>query len=1488
MALNDCMRKLGKALGKKDRAALEQYIADGLTDDEAVRALLVEADNDIIDITKRAKKAGAKVATKPNVLAEIRSFSEAQVETVSENLRMLRGEAKELESTSQDINFVRDIIKRDFTDDGQGIIDINDAAAVQRRISAMFFKNPKLFIEGRLAGDLIKGSSPLQAFQSWEKMLTLQAETRAKLRELLVEEVALIEQTERLTGKRVPRGTYFQGKRGAITFDEMRRGVIKLTEAKDKSTFIHEAGHLYLEVFRSLAEDMGAPKQLQNDWRKILKYLGVKSGDEIGTKQHELFAKTFERYAMEGKAPSIDMQDAFSEFRVWLLAIYRRIRSMASMPLPPEITGVFDRMLASDEAIAEAEAVQEYAAVFVSPEAFDITPESYKLYRRSHIRTHNEAVDKETAKVLADMEREEKKVWKDAFKEVRFDVQEEANQMPVFRALAMLQRGTYPDGSPTPMAPFKLDKASIVSAMRGDTEILKKLPGGTGKFGVYRLEGGVDIDVAAPIFGFKSGLELIDALLKAPKMAPWIEAEARARMRERFPDPALDGTLTERAVRTAHTERRAEVIAFEMRKLRQLVRQDKPIVSATKKAIKRETREARQANQGILPKRAELAGIKRAARIAIGKRKIRNVKPHEYLRSERKAGRLAFQAANRGDFAEAYEYKRQQINWFEMYRAATAAKKQTDSAQKYLATFQGVRKRKQIGRSDLLEDIDAVLEGVDLKRKSLAQVDRENAMNRLQEAVKDGRMVVTPETLSKIMDESVNWQELTVSEFTEMRDIVKQLETRAKREVEMMVNGEKVLLANVGQEISKSLYDNNEIKDAGIGKELGKAGVKRGWQRGINAWLRSSSIARALDRSDWGAVTRNIIIPMRRAYAERLIPNLHKAQSDVAQIFKKHYSKEEMGDLSKKDILVDAQAETFSKQDIIGLALNWGNESNRNAVRGGVKRDGQVAFTEAGIKQMLSNMTEKDWLFVQDIWDYYESYWPALSAAERRRRGVSPERIEPTAFTIRTADGQDVELRGGYAPLAYDHRHSDRAKQHDIDDIYKKIQHGVFISNSTRAGATYERTSNGGKVVRLDLNIIDTHLREIVRDIAIGDEVTYIAKVLNRKDVRDAFNRTDNAAALDALGFWLTDAAVGELPAEGPVEFALSWVRTGFTKSRLAYNALVVALQFTGAAQSMAMIGSTHYAKGLGKFMSNPVNQWQEVMDKSTFLNTRYVVGTWDKDVQDTKAHLDSVFGPAPTRSKAAMTAVSHTYFWPIMKAQQVVDVTTWLASYEKGVSTKGLSDADAVLFADSMVEASQTSGFFSDRSGLERGTLGSRKNRQSQFIRIWTTLISYMLAKGNIAYEKTHNTSFKDPKQIAGWAADMVLLFTVEGILSAILYDRWPEESDDPEDYLLWAAAMTGESVVSGIPFVREVPGARFAGGNTPLGALAVDSYKFIQQSMEGELDDAWRRSFIRTAGTIGHLPSTQTNRVLDTLWAEDDEVELYNYIIGPPRDKK
>lgn len=151
--------------------------------------------------------------------------------------------------------------------------------------------------------------------------------------------------------------------RGRITLAD-NKAVIDLFKGADKSTFLHETGHLWLDELMRDAEQQHSSEQLRADRDAVLSWLGVKDAGEIGTAQHEKWAEGFERYLADGSAPSNALAKAFEQFKQWLLDVYHAVAGL-KQDVSPEIRGVMDRLIATDKEIAtrRADLADEAAAV---------------------------------------------------------------------------------------------------------------------------------------------------------------------------------------------------------------------------------------------------------------------------------------------------------------------------------------------------------------------------------------------------------------------------------------------------------------------------------------------------------------------------------------------------------------------------------------------------------------------------------------------------------------------------------------------------------------------------------------------------------------------------------------------------------------------------------------------------------------------------------------------------------------------------------------------------------------------------------------------------------------------------------------------------------------------------------------------------------------------------------------------------------------------
>lgn len=98
--------------------------------------------------------------------------------------------------------------------------------------------------------------------------------------------------------------------------------VVSLFESADKSTFVHELGHVALAALKMLAEMDHAPQQLVRDWQTVKEWIGYKDSQGFTREQHERIARGFEAYLRTGEAPVRGLKAVFRTFKKWLCDIY--------------------------------------------------------------------------------------------------------------------------------------------------------------------------------------------------------------------------------------------------------------------------------------------------------------------------------------------------------------------------------------------------------------------------------------------------------------------------------------------------------------------------------------------------------------------------------------------------------------------------------------------------------------------------------------------------------------------------------------------------------------------------------------------------------------------------------------------------------------------------------------------------------------------------------------------------------------------------------------------------------------------------------------------------------------------------------------------------------------------------------------------------------------------------------------------------------------
>jgi len=299
--------------------------------------------------------------------------------------------------------------------------------------------------------------------------------------------------------------------RGKIAFSPDRsKALISLLSNANLSTFLHESGHFFLDAFSAIAATSEDP-QIQSDWQAILDWLEVDSVEDIGTEQHEKWARGMEAYYFEGKAPSIELQSAFARFSQWLKRIYASLKKL-NIELSDEVRGVMDRMLATDDQIEAVEQQGEITQLWENAKDAGMTESGFNRYVKKSQQAADQARVDLLNKANKEITRERKKWWREEKEKVRAQVEQEVNQRPVWQALDYLRTGFLPDNEiPEALQGVKISKRVLIDIY--GSEFLATLP----KPIIYQSEGGLHPDVIADMFDFDSGDAMLTDMINATR-----------------------------------------------------------------------------------------------------------------------------------------------------------------------------------------------------------------------------------------------------------------------------------------------------------------------------------------------------------------------------------------------------------------------------------------------------------------------------------------------------------------------------------------------------------------------------------------------------------------------------------------------------------------------------------------------------------------------------------------------------------------------------------------------------------------------------------------------------------------------------------------------------------------------------------------------------------------------------------------------------------
>lgn len=1156
--------------------------------------------------------------------------------------------------------------------------------------------------------------------------------------------------------------SYASGERGRILFQDDGRAVIQLFESRNLSTFLHESGHLFLEELREDASREDASTQLQEDWWIVAKWFadnGVPvDGDTIPVEAHELWARGFEARLMEGNSPSGALSKVFDAFRSWLVAIYRRAANLKA-PISDDIRAVMDRLVATDEALAEAEHSQGLEPAFSSVAEAGMTQAEFDEYMGLVSQAKSAADTELLGKALAGLKAAETERYKAQEVEVRADVSRAVDARPPFRALAAVRS-----------AP--INRQWIVDRMGEDT--LALLPKGVPPS--FKVNG-ANPDSVAELVGLSDGRELVEVLAgmerrrremreagdKRTVRQATIEQETRDAMSARYGDPFASGEVEAEALAAVHNDLQGEVLAAEVRAL------------------------ARRTGGRPTPYSMARAWARRKIREGDVREHLSGAALHQYRRAAAANAKAAFEAVARGDHGTAFRHKQAQLVNNALVREARDTKKEIDDAVRRLSR---VAKRKTVASvsQDYLDQAHTLLEEVDLRKRSGRQVARQESFESWASAREaEGHTIAVPKSFATTIGKT-NWTKLSAENLLGLDDAVKQVlhlgrlkqtltDKQEQRELEQLVNEARGTIDRLNPRKAKGMEDPSQW-DA---LKSGMLGVHA-------ALLKMETLFKRLDGSAHGAFNRVVYQPIAEAQAREQV-----MLTDIGKELEAHLKavpKEIRATWTDK-VTIGKLYDPRTKEPISGprskliaMALNVGNESNAQKLAGG------YGWRQDEVMRVLdAELAPEEWQYVQNVWDTIEKLWPEIETLEKRVNGIAPDRVIPR--NLNTSAGI---LRGGYYPVVYDPERSRIAgeqQERNRDSLFENH----YQRASTSRGFTKERTQVE-RPVHLSLDVMDRHVAEVVHDITHREAVMQADRFLSDTRVLDAVDEAMGSQISGLFRPWLQHIAnewAYDRAGIGTLERIMRGARRNTTFVGMAYRIGTIITQVAGYANSVERIGPRWLYQGLNVTLRNPRAANRFAVERSHELKSRF--GQQDRDMRENQRRLAG--------KKDIASLVQRFGYSGISAFDRLVAVPTWIGGYNKAIAA-GMEEAQAIHEADSAVRESQGAGGAKDLAAIQRGRgpAGELGKSLTMFYSFQSAQYNRLVELGyNVEEAKREKALLERSPELAARAMILTLIVPVVG---ALVSGGGPDDENE-ESWTEWAAKQSVYGLAAPVPFMRD-----------------------------------------------------------------------------------
>lgn len=1050
--------------------------------------------------------------------------------------------------------------------------------------------------------------------------------------------------------------------RGEISKEDGKR-IITLFESADESTFMHEMGHMFLMDLDELAKmDEASAKELEtvNAWAEwhegaaeeykdtdfadefrdhenaIL--AAKKSGDVVAEKatlerwRQERFARGFEMYLSEGKAPSAAMRSVFRRFKAFLRKIYNLAKNAGAMP-SVEVQAVMARMIATENEITEAKLDERFRPIekLLGKESVEslLGETEAELYKRWTQEAQEEAEDILRKRVMNDLKKEAREEFNQKVEAERERKRAELENDPVYLAEYAMRQG----GSTDVVMNWFPSYAAYKKA-RGKRKTLEN------ELKDYMTE-----------YARKLDEQIMQAHLSDENVARAMQTPKAYHRRLAIESAAL--RRKERLMRLLGGNAPEEV------KKKAVAEAKKQEESQTRRGTKEQTRKEyeRSAYEHERFMREEARAYLREREIS------ESCNPRFFRRNERKYARAMDKAAAAGKWSEVLALKEQQA-----FAAACAYEAERNEARlnklledvKRKLSARTVRlaadERYWLNHIGYLLGLKANDEEKPVKCAKLSEL-----FARYKENI-DIDACDPSDLLDVITEGKKRYQEMQLDDFADIVNALGILYNVGRRRNEMLT---KSMQGKTTDDILGGIFaDDTALKPSGIVEHpvsedtggvgygellaktpfVGKVLAKYG-QEGSLLLTKPELIMRLLGEK----AHRYLYGTYDRAQMKES-EILGEKQKALEKIFSVYTRKERM---KWKDRNIDAHGDMLSKENVLCLAMNWGTFTNRKRVLDGVGQKFDV------IRTLHENMTEKDWKVVQEVWNLLDTFWEESARTEERLNGAHIGKVPAHEFTIKTADGKEVTLKGGYYPLRYNAEKSSNVQDKTAEEAAKGTMTGAQVFGTKRGHTKARVEGNVVLPVRLEFSVLQEHVYNAAHNIAFRIAARDVYRIINDKKFEAYVSSNYGRPVYKYLKQWAVD--VWAIPADGTdlagsaISRALAAFRRNSTMAIMGWRMWPVIENVSNIAPVVDKLGARRALQAVIAFALHP-KTLLAMSKKSIFMADR--INNMERDVRRDSHTFDPTYKPLEFLRDNAYRALSFT--------DLALSVPTWNSAYNE------------------------------------------------------------------------------------------------------------------------------------------------------------------------------------------------------------------------------